>query len=100
MERSDAIDWETRFDWTLTAFMLGSFGLAIFLSGLQPGDRNKALWAALITGVYVVVVQAIPRDVRDRKFIGELIAVIGVVAALTAVALTGGENVGYTLMVA
>jgi signal transduction histidine kinase len=98
VNRSESTAWETRFDWTLTALMLGAFGLAIFQSGVR--GSNNALLAALIAGAYIVVVQVTPRRVRNRGLTGELIATSGVVATLAAVMLTGGENNGYILLVA
>lgn len=100
MNRSESTAWETRFDWTLTALMLGAFGLAIFLSGNRETDGERALLAALIAGAYIVVVQVTPRRLRNRGIIGELIATSGVVATLAAVLLTEGDNTGYILLVA
>ncbi len=97
MERSEGTSWETRFDWTLTALMLGAFGLAIFLSGLR--EEQNGLWAALIAGAYLIVLQATPRRLRDHGVIGELVATVGIVATLTAVVLTSGDNAGYILLV-
>ncbi len=99
MERSDATAWETRFDWTLTALMFGAFGLAIFLSGLDETDRDSQLLAAIIAGTFVVVLQATPRRVREQRVAGELLATVGVLATLAAVALTDGGNGGYLLLV-
>lgn len=100
MEGTDARTWETRFDWTLTALMFGAFGLAIFLSGLGARDRSNGLWAAMIAGSYVVFLQATPRSIRERRLVGEALATVGVIATLTAVALTAADNGGYVLMVA
>lgn len=99
MEHSEGISWETRFDWTLTALMLGAFGLAIFLSGLRVGERGNALWAALVAGAYVIVLQATPRKIRDQRLAGEILATVGIVATLTSVVLTQGDNAGYILLV-
>ncbi len=99
MQRTDATAWETRFDWTLTALMFGAFGLAIFLSGLESGNRGGSMWAAIVAGSYVVVLQATPRQARERVLTGELLATTGVFATLAAVWLTDGANVGYVLLV-
>ncbi len=99
MEASEAKAWETRFDWTLTALMFGAFGLAIFLSGLGAADRRNGLWAAMIAGSYVVFLQATPRRLREQRVVGEALATVGVIATLAAVAITGGENGGYVLLV-
>ncbi len=99
MQRTDATAWETRFDWTLTALMFGAFGLAIFLSGLESGNRGGATWAAIVAGSYVVVLQATPRQARERVLTGEILATAGVFATLAAVWLTDGANGGYVLLV-
>ncbi len=101
VNRSESTAWEIRFDLTLTALMLGAFGLAIFLSGIDRAGRDAAaLWAALIAGAYIVIVQGTPRRIRNRGLVGEIIATSGVLATLTAVTLTGGDNAGYNLLVA
>lgn len=99
MDIAEAQAWETRFDWTLTALMFGAFGLAIFLSGLGAADRSNGLWAALIAGSYVVFLQATPRRWREQGVVGEALATVGVIATLTSVALTAGDNGGYILLV-
>ncbi|NND03082.1 MAG: hypothetical protein HKN91_09865 [Acidimicrobiia bacterium] len=99
MIRSAGSPWEIRFDWTLTALMLGAYGLAIFLSGLNDEERSTALLAALVTGAFIVVLQALPRSFRERQLPGEVLAVTGVVATLSAVWLTEAANGGYVLLV-
>lgn len=99
MDTSEAKAWETRFDWTLTALMFGAFGLAIFLTGLGAQDRSNGLWAAMTAGSYVVFLQATPRRLREQRLVGEALATVGVIATLTAVALTAAANSGYILMV-
>jgi len=99
MIRSAGSPWEIRFDWTLTALMLGAYGLAIFLSGINDEDRSRALWAALVTGAFIVVLQALPRAFRERQLPGEILAVTGVIATLAAVFLTEANNGGYMLLV-
>lgn len=99
MIRSAGSPWEIRFDWTLTALMLGAYGLAIFLSALNEETHDTALWAALVTGTYIVVLQALPRSFRERQLAGEILAVSGVLATLTAVFLTEANNGGYVLLV-
>jgi|GEM_PF-644057 len=99
VDRSESTPWETRFDWTLTALMLGAFGLAIFLSGLRVAADRNGLWAAVIAGLYIVVLQGTPRRIRNRGIMGEILATTGIAATLCSVLLTGGQNVGYILFV-
>ncbi len=98
MEGSDTTAWETRFDWTLTALMVAAYGLAIFFSGLTQASGRSSLWAALISGAYVVVLQVLPRQFRERQIVGEVVAVTGVLAITGSIALTGTENAGYVLL--
>jgi hypothetical protein len=100
MDSSEQSAWETRFDWTLTALMLGAYALAIWLSGINRGKGTDALWAGVISGAYIVVLQVLPRELRERRPVGEILATIGVAATLAAVALTDADNGGYMLLVA
>jgi signal transduction histidine kinase len=99
MDRSEATAWETRFDWTLTALMFGAFGLAIFLGGLDAQENSRHVGAAIISGAYVIVLQATPRRIREQRLVGELLATAGVAATLLSVALTDATNSGYVLLV-
>lgn len=99
MDGSERATWETRFDWTLTAIMLAAYALAIFQSAVDEPNSSEAFWAALITGVYILLVQVVPRRLRDRGAVGEMLAVTGVGATLAAVALTEAANSGYILLV-
>ncbi len=79
--------------------MIGSYAVALFLTGYLRQRDDQALYAALITGVYVLVMQAIPRRVRLGGVAGEVLATAGVVVTLVAVGLTNGANHGYLMMV-
>ena len=92
--------WELRLDWTLSALHWGSFTLGAILSILVNGTNAATLTSAAIAGAYVVAVQATPRRYRNEDSIGELVAVVGVVASLVAVALTDGINSPYLLYLA
>ena len=89
--------WELRFDWTLSVLHWGGLALALFISGLDDGPNPEFAAAGLIAGAYVVTMQAMPRRVRQSPVVGEAIAVMGVVASLVAVSLTGGARSPYLL---
>jgi len=92
--------WEKRLDWTLSGLMWGAFLLGAFLSAVSGPNSRTAIVSALIVGSYVVVMQVTPRQYRDSESIGELLAVLGVVVSLIAVALTGGLDSAYLLFLA
>jgi signal transduction histidine kinase len=92
--------WELRLDWTLAALHWGSFTLAVILSFLADGANAATLASAATAGAYVVAVQTTPRRYRNDESIGELVAVVGVVVSLVAVALTGGIDSPYLLYMA
>jgi signal transduction histidine kinase len=92
--------WEKRLDWTLSALMWGAFLFGVFLTAVSEPANRTAFVSALIVGGYVVAMQVTPRRIRDSDNVGELLAVVGVVVSLVAVALTGGLDSGYLLFLA
>ena len=92
--------WELRLDWTLSALHWGSFAVGAIISILVRGADASTLSSAALAGAYVVAVQATPRRYRNDDSIGELVAVVGVVVSLVAVALTGGADSPYLLYLA
>ena len=92
--------WERRLDWTLSALHWGSFTFGVIVSFLVGGAATETTLAALIAGAYVVTLQVVPRRLRNRETIGELLAVVGVVASLITIALTGGVDSPYLLYLA
>lgn len=88
--------WEVRFDWILTVLQWGALTVGIVLSALD-GITASVLIAGTATGGYVIAMQAMPRSIRDGDVIGELMALVGVVASLLAIALTDGIDSPYTL---
>jgi signal transduction histidine kinase len=89
--------WELRFDWILTAMQWAALTLGIVLSTIAAGPIPAVFAAAIVCGSYVVAVQAVPRRFRDGDIGGELVSLIGVLVALVAVALTGGNDSAYIL---
>jgi signal transduction histidine kinase len=92
--------WERRLDWTLSALHWGSFTFAVVVSFLVRGAGTETTVSALFAGAYVVALQVLPRRFRNTESVGELMAVIGVVVSLFAVALTGGIESAYLLYLA
>jgi len=92
--------WETRLDWTLTAVHWSGLTLAVIFSAASEGMTGDVAVASVVAGGYVVAMQVIPRSLRDTELIGELLAVIGVIASLVAVALTGGIDSPFVLFLA
>ena len=89
--------WVRRFDWILTAVAWATLTVGILLTILVNGITPLTLTAATLSGMYVVALQVIPRQLRDGGAASELLAVGGVVIALVAIALTGGIDSAYTL---
>jgi len=88
-------NWEQRVDWTLSAILWLGFALSIFLSGLREGATPGVGLAGVFTGTYVVAMQVTPRRHRNTAQLGEILAIIGVIVSLVAIALTGGIDSGY-----
>lgn len=92
--------WEQRLDWLLSVLLWTAFGLALFLSMVPAGRSANALVAAFMAAAYVVTMQVTPRQVRHSDNVGELLAVVGVLVALAALALTDGIESPYLLFLA
>lgn len=92
--------WEQRLDWVLSAVLWGSLTLSVTLTAVIDGATANVGISALLTGAWVVAMQTIPRRLRNSEQWGELLAVLGVVVALIAMALTGGSESGYVVFLA
>lgn len=90
--------WDSRFRWILSVWHWGGLMLGVFVSAvrLEPGP-NMAV-AGGITGLYVVVFEALPPRLRTIGIAGELLAVAGVLASGSAVYLTGGVDSAYVFL--
>lgn len=91
---------DRRLDLTLSVLLWGSLALGIVISALTEGVTPVVSAAALISGAYVIAMQTFPRRLRDTDGVGELLAVLGVVASLISVAITGGITSPYLLFLA
>ena len=92
--------WERRIDLALSAILWSSLVLGVVLSAVNAAADTLVALAAVIGATYASILQFTPRRLRDSELIGELVAVGGVVAALIAVAITGGGDSGYVLFLA
>lgn len=90
-------NWEQRVDWTLSAILWIGFGLSLFLTGLGDGATAGFGVSGLLTGAYVVTMQVLPRRLRNTRQVGELLAIVGVIVSLVAIAITGGSDSGYVI---
>lgn len=91
------LPWDIRFDWTFTMFQWIAFALGVTLSLIDMGITGSTAAAAAIVGVYASSMQTIPREIRNAPTVGETMAVIGVVATIVAIGLTGGAASPYLL---
>jgi len=92
--------FEARFEVIVTVVGWAALVLGIVVSAIEVESTERVLAAAsaaAVAGGYMVVLQAVPIDRKRLPRIGELLAVVGVGAAMTAVALTGGLESGYLL---
>ncbi len=90
-------NWEQRVDWTLSAILWIGFALSLFLTGLGDGPTAGFGIAGLFTAAYVVTMQVFPRRLRNTRQVGELLAIVGVIISLVAIAITGGADSGYVI---
>ena len=92
--------WEQRLDWLLSAVLWASLTLSVIVSGVNRGASATVGASALLAGGYVVAMQVVPRRIRNSEQIGELLAVLGVIVSLVAMALTGGSESAYVIFMA
>jgi signal transduction histidine kinase len=92
--------WEQRLDWVLSAVLWASLTLSVVITAIADGATATVGVSALLAGAYVVAMQVLPRRIRNGAQWGELLAVIGVVVSLIAMALTGGSESTYVIFLA
>jgi signal transduction histidine kinase len=92
--------WEQRLDWLLSAVMWASLTLSVTVTTVVNGATPNVGISALLAGAWVVAMQVVPNQHRNSEQWGELLAVIGVVVSLVAMALTGGSDSVYVLFLA
>ncbi|MCP5116362.1 MAG: hypothetical protein GY953_36495, partial [bacterium] len=92
--------WEQRLDWVLSAVLWASLTLSVIVSAAGRGATANVGLSALLAAAWVVAMQVLPRRIRSSEQWGELLAVIGVIVALIAMALTGGAESAYSIFLA
>ncbi len=92
--------WEQRLDWVLSAVLWGSLTLSVTITAVVDGATANVGISALLAGAWVVAMQTTPRRLRNSEQWGELLAVLGVIVSLIAMALTGGSESGYVVFLA
>jgi signal transduction histidine kinase len=92
--------WDRRLDWVLSAVLWASLTLSVIVSAIGEGATGNVGIAALLASAWVVAMQALPRRLRDSEQWGELLAVLGVIVGLIAIALTGGADSAYVIFLA
>jgi signal transduction histidine kinase len=92
--------WEKRLDWVLSAALWASLTLSVIVSAVGRGASATVGISALLAGAWVVVMQGLPRRLRNSESWGEPLAVLGIIVALIAVALTGGSESAYVIFLA
>lgn len=92
--------WEQRLDWVLSAVLWGALTLSVIVTAVVEGATANVGISALLTGAWVVAMQTMPRRLRNSEQWGELMAVLGIVVSLIAMALTGGSESGYVIFLA
>jgi len=92
--------WEQRLEWLLSAVLWASLTLSVIVTALVDGMVANVAISALLAGAWVVTMQVLPRNTRNSEQWGELLAVLGVVVSLTAMALTDGADSAYAIYLA
>ncbi|MDJ0497271.1 MAG: histidine kinase [Acidimicrobiia bacterium] len=92
--------WEQRLDWVLSAVLWASLTLSVIVSAVGRGATATVGVSALLAAAWVVAMQVVPRRLRNSEQWGEPLAVLGIIVALIAVALTGGSESAYVIFLA
>jgi len=92
--------WEQRLDWLLSAVLWASLTVSVIVSAMLDGATANVGVSALLAAAWVVSMQVFSSRGRNVDQWGELLAVIGVVVSLVAMALTGGADSVYVLFLA
>lgn len=92
--------WESRLDWIVSAVLWAALTLSVILSAVGRGPGAQVGISALLAGAFTVAIQVLPRRIHSNEQWGELLAVLGVVASLIAIALTGGSDSAFVIFLA
>jgi signal transduction histidine kinase len=89
--------WENRFEWIQSVLQWVSLVVGVVLSLVQLGIEPGPVAASIAVTGYTVALQFIPTRSKRTDLVGGLLAILGVVTSLFAIALTGGLDSAFLL---
>lgn len=92
--------WEIRFEWIQTILQWVSLIVGVGLTLLQFGVEPSTIAASAAVTGYTIAIQSIPTRSKNTPLVGGLLALLGVVTSLFAIALTGGLESAFLLYLA
>ncbi len=92
--------WEIRFEWIQTILQWVSLAVGVALTFLQFGIDPSTIASSLAVLGYTIAMHLIPVRNKNTKLVGGLLALLGVVTSLFAIAITGGLDSGFLLYLA
>ncbi len=92
--------WEIRFEWIQTILQWASLAIGVGLTLLQLGVSPSTMAASVAVTAYTVAMQFIPVRSKNTTLVGGLLALLGVVTSLFAVAITGGLASAFLIYLA
>ena len=92
--------WEIRFEWIQTILQWVSLTVGAGLTLLQFGVSPSTMAASVAVTAYTIALQLIPQRSKSTTLVGGLLALLGVVTSLFAIALTGGLDSAFLLYLA
>ena len=92
--------WEIRFEWIQTVLQWVSLAIGVGLTLVQVGVDPSTVAASAAVAGYTIALQFIPRRSKNSTLVGGLLALLGVVTSLFAIAITGGLESGFLIYLA
>ncbi len=92
--------WEIRFERIQTVLQWIALVVGVGLTLLQLGIEPSTMAASTAVAGYTIAMQFIPSRSKDTALVGGLLALLGVVTSLFAIALTGGLDSAFLLYLA
>ncbi len=92
--------WEIRFEWIQTIFQWVSLAVGVGLTVLQFGVNPTTMAASVAVTGYAIALQFVPQRSKNSALVGGLLALLGVVTSLFAIAITGGLDSAFLLYLA
>ncbi len=92
--------WEIRFEWIQTILQWVSLAAGVGLTLLQFGIDPSTVAASVAVTGYTIALQFVPWRSKNSTLVGGLLALLGVVTSLFAIAITGGLDSAFVLYLA